>query len=127
MLFFIVIESIADNQQFRFQKLKRRIDNHSGTSESLRRGFLSEGLWKVVRHPNYISEQGIWISFYLFGSAASGKLFNWTIIGPLLMVLLFQGSTSFTEQISSEKYSDYPLYKKEVPKFLPRFRFRNRS
>jgi len=82
---------------------------------------LSEGLWCYARHPNYASEQAVWISFYFFGAAASGKLVNWTITGPLFLILLFLGSTKLTESISSSKYPDYPVYIKEVPKFLPRF------
>ena len=87
---------------------------------SLKLGFLTEGLWKYVRHPNFASEQAIWISFYFFGVAASGKWLNLTLIGPVLLVLLFIGSSTLTESISSSKYSDYELYKKAVPGFFPR-------
>jgi steroid 5-alpha reductase family enzyme len=121
MLTFILIETIADNQQFRFQKLKRNNEAPNGLyTESLKKGFLSEGLWRSVRHPNFASEQAIWISFYLFGAAASGKWFTWTLAGPFLLVLLFLGSSALTERISSEKYPDYASYKKNVPKFFPR-------
>ena len=121
MLLFIVIEAVADNQQFRFQKLKRQMEASEGLfAESLKKGFLSEGLWRFVRHPNFASEQAIWISFYLFGVAASGKWINWTLAGPLLLVLLFLGSTELTEHISSEKYPGYAAYKKDVLKFFPR-------
>lgn len=121
MLLFIITESIADNQQYRFQKQKRYIGQQERLfTNSLNQGFLSEGLWRFVRHPNFISEQAIWISFYLFGVAASGKWINWTLTGPFFLVLLFLGSTEFTEQISSSKYPGYAAYKKEVPKFFPR-------
>jgi steroid 5-alpha reductase family enzyme len=121
MLLFICIETIADNQQFRFQKLKRGAGApETHYSKSLKDGFLSEGLWHFVRHPNFVSEQAIWISFYLFGVAASGEWINWTLAGSLLLILLFQGSTALTERISSDKYPGYAIYKKEVPKFFPR-------
>jgi steroid 5-alpha reductase family enzyme len=80
---------------------------------------MTEGLWKHARHPNFISEQAIWISFYFFGVAASGQLINLTISGPLLLVILFIGSTRLTESISSSKYPGYAVYQKEVPKFIP--------
>ena len=121
MVSFLMIETIADNQQFRFQTMKR-----SSTAVpdkftvSLRKGFLTEGLWRYSRHPNFASEQAIWISFYLFGVAASGKWINFTLLGPVLHVLLFIGSSVMTENISSGKYPDYSLYQKEVPKFVPR-------
>jgi steroid 5-alpha reductase family enzyme len=87
--------------------------------ESLENGFFSEGLWRYSRHPNFASEQAIWICFYLFGVAASGKLLNWTIAGSVLLVLLFVASSGFTEKISSEKYPGYASYKKRVGRFLP--------
>ena len=121
MLMFIITETIADNQQFRFQKAKQSSDeSEQALGESLRKGFLTEGLWKYVRHPNFASEQAIWISFYLFSVAASGQWINFTLIGPVLLVILFIGSSVMTEKISSGKYPDYSTYQKEVPKFIPR-------
>ncbi|MGD0582568.1 MAG: DUF1295 domain-containing protein [Bacteroidales bacterium] len=120
MLLFIVVETIADNQLYRFQMMKKgKLDSKGHYRESLKKGFFSEGLWKYVRHPNFASEQAIWISFYLFGVAASGRWLNWTISGPVLLVLLFQGSSEFTEKVSSGKYPEYAEYKKKVKRFLP--------
>ena len=127
MLIFIVIETIADNQQFRFQTLKQQKINHdSFYTNSLKTGFICDGLWSHVRHPNFISEQMIWISFYLFGVAATGRWLNWTIMGSVLLVLLFQGSTHLTETISNKKYPDYSVYKNRIPKFFPGI-FRSRK
>ena len=121
MLAFLITETVADNQQFRFQTIKRSLSaDAEGFSESLRKGFLTEGLWKYVRHPNFASEQAIWISFYLFGVAASGNWINFTLLGPVLLVILFIGSSIMTEKISSSKYPEYSTYQKEVPKFIPR-------
>lgn len=120
ILLFILIETIADNQQFKFQSMKRSDKTEMGLyAKSLKKGFLSEGLFGIVRHPNFVAEQAIWISFYLFGVFSSGEWLNWTFTGPFLLVLLFLGSTKLTERISSEKYPEYAAYKKEVPKFLP--------
>jgi steroid 5-alpha reductase family enzyme len=127
MLLFIIIETVADNQLFRFRKLKQKVSAQGGHfAGSLNQGFLSDGLWRFVRHPNFISEQMIWISFYLFAVASSGKWINWTLAGSLLLVLLFFGSTELTERISSEKYPGYATYKKDVPKFFPGL-FRSRK
>jgi steroid 5-alpha reductase family enzyme len=121
MLFFIIGETIADNQQFTFQKLKKQSENRDDLySASLEKGFLSEGVWRYARHPNFACEQSIWITFYLFGVSASGSWINPTLAGPVLLVLLFQGSTYFTESISSAKYPEYDSYQKNVPKFIPR-------
>lgn len=127
MLAFIITETVADNQQFRFQTMKRSEQSDAEMfRDSLKRGFLREGLWNYVRHPNFASEQAIWISFYLFSVAASGKWINFTLLGPVLLVILFIGSSIMTEKISSSKYPEYSTYQKEVPKFIPRI-FRNRD
>ncbi|MCU0362840.1 MAG: DUF1295 domain-containing protein [Bacteroidales bacterium] len=128
MLGFIITETISDNQQYRFHKLKRNPGLSPGEySESLKKGFLSEGLWRYSRHPNFLSEQAIWVSFYVFSVAASGKWLNWSVSGAFLLILLFAGSSVFTERISSGKYPGYAAYKNEVPRFFPRiFRIREK-
>jgi len=121
MVTFIVTESISDNQLFKFQQEKKNPGTEENKyKESLKKGFLTEGLWRYVRHPNFTSEQAIWICFYFFGVAASGKWFNITLAGPVLLVLIFIGSSKLTESISSKKYAEYAVYQKEVPKFIPR-------
>lgn len=121
MALFILGEALADNQQFRFQQEKKNAQKGDTIyTESLKKGFLAEGLWKYARHPNFAAEQAIWISFYFFGVAASGKWINLTIIGPLLLVLLFIGSSQLTESISSSKYPEYEVYRQVVPRFFPR-------
>ncbi|MDD4236738.1 MAG: DUF1295 domain-containing protein, partial [Bacteroidales bacterium] len=120
MLIFILIETIADNQQYSFHKLKKGADEmYEQYTYSLSKGFLQEGLWKYSRHPNFAAEQLIWITFYLFGVAASGNWLNWTFTGAALLVLLFIGSSWLTEKISSSKYPVYKEYQKTVPRFLP--------
>jgi steroid 5-alpha reductase family enzyme len=120
MLLFIITESLADNQLFRFQQEKKQGENElSRYKESLKKGFMTEGFWKYVRHPNFACEQGVWIAFYFFGVAASGLWINFTLTGAVLLVLLFIGSSQLTESISSGKYPDYAEYKKSVPRFLP--------
>ena len=120
MMIFIITESIADNQLYRFHKEKQKKVKEEGLySESIKKRFMTEGAWKYVRHPNFTSEQLIWISFYLFGVAASGQWINYTLAGPVLLVLLFYGSSRLTESISRRKYPEYEVYQKEVPKFIP--------
>jgi steroid 5-alpha reductase family enzyme len=120
MLLFILIETISDNQLHVFQFHKRKKIALDGKySTSLKKGFLTEGLWNYVRHPNYVAEQATWISFYFFGVAASGIFINITLTGPVLLIFLFMGSSEFTERISLDKYPDYKNYKEHVPKFIP--------
>jgi steroid 5-alpha reductase family enzyme len=72
-----------------------------------------------MRHPNYSAEQGIWIVFYFFSVAATGLWVNWSIAGALLLVLLFKGSSDFSEGVSAEKYPMYKKYQEQVGRFLP--------
>lgn len=120
MIAFLVMESIADDQLFKFHQIKK-YGQKTGElyQESLKKGFMTEGLWKYVRHPNFTSEQAIWICFYFFGVAASGQWINLTLAGPVLLVLLFLGSSQLTESISSKKYPEYNAYQRGVPKFIP--------
>lgn len=120
MLIFILTETISDNQLWQFHQEKKTPEKEDNKyAESVVKGFLSEGMWKYVRHPNFASEQAVWISFYFFGVAASGRWINITISGPILLVLIFAGSTVLTESISSKKYPLYSVYQKNVPKFIP--------
>lgn len=119
MLTFIITESIADNQQFEFQSNKyKKIDNNESLTGDFKRGFLSNGLWSISRHPNFISEQLIWVTFYLFSISATGVYLNWSIIGCVLLIILFYNSANYTESISEKKYPDYKNYQDSVPMFL---------
>lgn len=117
----ILLETTADNQLFAFHLQKKQIVQADGRfTRSLQNGFMSDGLWKYVRHPNFIGEQLTWVSFYLFGVAASGQWINWTLSGSFLLILLFIGSSDFTENISAGKYPEYANYKKEIPRYFPK-------
>jgi len=121
MLTFILLESVADKQQYVFQtekyRKKRELENLSGDFAA---GFCRSGLFSIVRKPNYACEQMIWVSYYFFSVAAFPRyLVNWSICGCLLLILLFQGSGWMTELHSSKKYPDYSEYQRRVPLFFP--------
>lgn len=119
----IVFEFIADQQQWNYQTEKYRRINAGVPLEGIyKEGFVSSGLWKYVRHPNYAAEQTIWILFYCFTIAATGKWLNWSAAGSVLLLLLFQGSADFSEKISASKYPAYADYQKRVGRFLPKFK-----
>jgi len=116
----VVIEYIADQQQFVYQEEKHRLKkNGEKMSDYYKVGFTHTGLWGYMRHPNYMAEQSIWIVFYFFSVIATGHWINWSIAGCLLLVLLFKGSSDFSESISAEKYPLYKKYQKSVGRFLP--------
>ncbi len=120
-LFLVIIETIADQQQYNFQTEKyRRIKAGEKLNEEQQQGFCSTGLWAKVRHPNYAAEQGIWLAFYLFSVVATGRWLNGSLVGVVLLLLLFQGSSDFSEKISAGKYAGYADYQKRVGRFLPK-------
>ena len=125
MLGFIVLETIADEQQWRFQTKKKELlaggKKLADLPRPYNRGFNTTGLWAHSRHPNYFAEQCIWISFYIFSIGAGIAILNWSMIGALLLVALFLGSSEFGEEISSSKYPQYAEYKKKVSLFIPWF------
>ena len=120
MLFFIIYETIADEQHYKYQNKKHGlIKAGEKLTGNYKKGFLDKGLWAFSRHPNYWAEQSIWVAFYLFSVSASGQWINWSIAGCLLLLVLFQGSSDFSEEISSGKYPEYKNYQNKVSRFFP--------
>lgn len=126
LLGFIILETIADKQQMEFQVTKYKLLNQGKKLEDLptpyNLGFSTDGLWSRSRHPNYFAEQSIWIVLYLFCISAGVTnyiFFNWTLIGSMFLILLFVGSSSFSESISLQKYPVYKDYIEKVSKFIP--------
>ncbi len=115
-LVFLALESIADAQMLRFQKNKKRLVD---AGLEVEKPFMDEGLFRFSRHPSYFCEMGMWVTFYLFAISASSRVWHWTGLGCLLLILLFQGSSRLTEEISSEKYPAYSRYQAAVPRLIP--------
>ena len=149
-LAFLVLETISDEYQWRFYQTKKKLlarestdGNHlaeaGSDGEPVRNGgadgrlpapydlgFNTTGPWAYMRHPNYLGEQGMWLSLYLFAvgaGAASHGLFHITMAGPLLLILLFMGGSALGESISSGKYPRYRDYIKQVFKYIPLRKF----
>ena len=119
MLFLIITQTIADEQQHKYQTKKYKlIKKNIKLTGDYKKGFIDKGLWKFSRHPNYTCEQLIWITFYFFSVSANEKLLNWSIIGCILLVMLFYFSAKFSEGISSKKYTEDKDYQKKTPMFI---------
>ena len=56
---------------------------------------------------------------YGFSVAAGAGWLNPTLAGPVLLTLLFHGSTNFTEEITAAKYPAYAGYQRRVSRLLP--------
>ncbi len=127
-MFFLLFETVADEQQFSFQSTKWKMIKEGKKLEELpapfNLGFNTFGLWKHSRHPNYLGEQMIWVSFFIFSIGAGVMTFdvvpfNWSAAGALLLIVLFIGSSTFGEDITGSKYPQYAEYKKQVSRFIP--------
>lgn len=123
----VVMEYVADNQQYAYQEEKYRQIKAGKVDDFHQVGFTHTGLWAYMRHPNYTAEQSVWLVFYLFSITATGIWVNWSIAGALLLVLLFKGSSDFSEEETAKKYPLYKKYQQEVGRFLPikkKFKFK---
>lgn len=135
-VFFVALETIADQQQFEFQAKKRaKLAKGEALEGRLKDGFIRDGVWSLGkvcyfyfqiaeivfvltgRHPNYFSEQSVWFVFFLFSVVATQKV-NWCITGCILLWPLFYSSSDFSESLSSSKYPEYANYQKTVPRYF---------
>jgi len=112
-LAFLAGETIADQQQWDFHRAK-----HAGGPDFEPR-FVQTGMWKYSRHPNYFFEQAQWWMVLGFGMVAAGTVLVWSAVGAIVLVVLFIGSTVFTESITRGKYPEYAQYQARVSPIVP--------
>jgi steroid 5-alpha reductase family enzyme len=112
----LVGETVADEQQWRFQQAKRDRIARGGLSAP---SFVTTGLFRYSRHPNFVCEQGMWWMIGLFAVASSGEWLGIAMLGPVLLTLLFLGSTRFTEAITLARYPEYADYQRRTSMLLP--------
>jgi steroid 5-alpha reductase family enzyme len=121
---FLIGETIADQQQWNF---------HQGKAATIAAGgapsprFLTTGLFRYSRHPNFFFEQAQWWVIFGFGAIAAGSPLQWTVAGPVLLTLLFLGSTAFTESITKSKYPEYAEYQRTTSAQIPWFPLRRKE
>ena len=123
----VLLAFFADQQQYNYQTAKheyrRTAKIPAGSKydqDDFERGFNVSGLWAWSRHPNFLAEQAFWVSLYQWACWESDTLWNWTGVGALSYLILFQSSTWLTELITARKYEQYAEYQKLVGKFVPK-------
>ena len=117
-LAFLAGETVADQQQWTFQEWKRT-ETAAGRQPSPR--FVQTGLWRLSRHPNFFFENAQWWLIFAFGAVAADSVLQWTVVGIVLLLAVFLGSTSFTESISRSKYPEYAAYQASTSAVIPWF------
>lgn len=123
----LALETLTDETQWAFQSAKHAMTpaQRQAAGGDFARGFCTTGIFAVTRHGNFFAEFSMWWAFFAFGVAArapdslSQALLHYSAAGPLLLTLLFQGSTALTEQITASKYPEYTAYQARVSCFLP--------
>lgn len=107
-----LFETIADYQKFQFKKNKENATK-----------FISTGLWKYSRHPNYFGEVLVWwgiyfIAFNFFQPITS--LVN--LLSPIAITwLLLKVSGVPMAERNYKNDSEYQDYVKRTPAFFPKF------
>ncbi|MCJ1387723.1 hypothetical protein MMC18_000566 [Xylographa bjoerkii] len=120
----VLLAAVADQQQWNYQNAKQEY-RKSGkvpekySQEELDRGFNTKGLWAYSRHPNFAAEQTGWVGLYLWSCYVTKTYYNWSGVGAIGYLILFQASTWFTELVTAGKYPQYAEYQKKVGMFVP--------
>lgn len=107
MLGAVALAFVADEQLRAFRKASRR----SGT-------VMDRGVWKHVRHPNYLGEILFWWGLYVFALGQGAKW--WSGLGALAITCMFVFvSVPLMENHLASKYPSYKEYQERTPALLP--------
>lgn len=109
-------ETVADQQRWNFHRV-RAGGGKDGVAKN--DGVLRTGLNRYSRHPNYFFEIAQWWAVFAFAALAAGTPWLATAAGPVLLTLLFIGSTLFTEWISLRRHPEYADYKRSTSMLIP--------
>ena len=108
-ILFLVLETVADNQQYKYYSERDSKEFKNSPRHQL--GFNTFGLWKHSRHPNYVCEMSQWVVVALYLFNLNGG-WHYSMFGVAILILLFIGSTNMAESITIGKYSHYHDWQK---------------
>jgi len=99
----LLIETTADWQKFVFKNDPKNKGK-----------WISTGIWKYSRHPNYFGEMLCWWGIFIFVLPNFSGLQYLSIIGPLFItfILLFVSGVPILEKKYELRYKDNPNYQK---------------
>ena len=110
-----VYELVADVQLTRYLA---RAPAASQTAATGHPALLNSGLWRYSRHPNYFGDALQW---WGLGIVAFSAETWWSLLGPLVMTLIFLVLTAnILERGMAKRHPDYEEYVTQTPKFFPR-------
>jgi steroid 5-alpha reductase family enzyme len=101
MLVGLVIETVADQQMYRFKFHK----DSKGK-------WIDKGLWHYSRHPNYFGEMIVWWGIFIIGFPIYEGLGWLTIIGPIFITVLLRyvSGVPLLEKKAEKRWGDNPNY-----------------
>lgn len=80
-------------------------------------GLVTDGLWAISRHPNYLGEIILWWGLALSAFAITGNPIAFA--GPALLTLVIAGvSLPLTEQHMLRTRPDYAVYMAQIPALI---------
>ena len=110
-----LIEVVSDTQKSKFNKKNKGI-------------FIDVGLWKYIRHPNYLGEIIIWFGIFVISISYINSIFTFlSIFSPIFVFVLlrFLSGVPQLEQRGDEKWGQqekYLNYKERTGILLPKFK-----
>jgi steroid 5-alpha reductase family enzyme len=98
----LVIEAVSDAQKSAFKAKAER-----------RERFVSNGLWRYSRHPNYFGEMLVWWGLFVYALPFLNGAAFMVAIGPvfLTLLLLFVTGIPPLERSADAKYGADPAYR----------------
>jgi steroid 5-alpha reductase family enzyme len=99
----IVIETVADYQKYIFK-----------SKEENKGRWISSGIWKYSRHPNYLGEILMWFGVYIYSSVYLYDFAIFTILSPIYITYLLVGVSGIPtlEKQYEKRYQGNEEYKK---------------
>ncbi|MBN1440243.1 MAG: isoprenylcysteine carboxylmethyltransferase family protein [Anaerolineales bacterium] len=78
--------------------------------------LLSEGIYKIVRHPRYI-EANLWVMGYVLAANFTGAYLVWLVCLPVFFLVVVLEERELRGRFGAA----YEEYCRRVPRFLPKF------
>jgi steroid 5-alpha reductase family enzyme len=97
-----VIEAVSDAQKSAFKGKQTEGER-----------FITSGLWRYSRHPNYFGELLVWWGLFVFAVPFLAGAAFLVVVGPVFItvLLLFVSGIPLLERSAEERYGDDPAYR----------------
>ncbi len=106
------LEIISDNQKTNFRKIEYNRDK-----------FITTGLWKYSRHPNYLGEIVLWTGVAIISYSSLEVYQMFTLVSPIFTYLLLVNVSGINllEKSGEKKWGhldSYKSYKENTPRLI---------